>query len=93
MDEIRVTERAREKLAKRSPRIEEWEPYEVWFNPNVMLRNKKDRAASHRLVGRTDAGRLLTILVAPSNEEGIWDVVTGWDASAGETTIFDREAR
>lgn len=93
MDGIRVTARARGKLASRDPRIEEWEPFEVWFNPHVTLRNKKNRAASHRLVGRTDHGRLLTILVRPSSEDRVWDVVNGWDASKGETTLYKREAK
>ena len=84
-------EQARSKLLARD--IEEWEPYEVLFNRWVLLRNKKRRAATHRLVGRTDSGRLLTLLVRESQDAGTWEVLNGWNASKGEVTLFNRRAR
>jgi hypothetical protein len=86
--EIRITERALRKLASREPPIEEWEPYEVWLNRHVIVRNKRDRAASHRLIGRTDAGRRLTILVRASQNDSSWVIVNGWDSSKGERTLY-----
>lgn len=65
----------------------------MFFNPWVLLRNKKHRAASHRLVGRTDSGRLLTLLVKETMDTGIWEVMNGWDSSKGERTLFGRRAR
>jgi len=85
---LTVPERALQKLAGRS--IEQWEAHEVLFNRNVLLRNKRNRAASHRLVGRTDAGRLLTLLVRPTDDAGVWEVVNGWQASSGERALFER---
>jgi hypothetical protein len=84
-------ERARGKLRSRG--IDEWEPFEVFFNRWVLLKNKRHRAASHRLVGKTDSGRLLTLLVKESRDTGIWEVVNGWDSSKGERTLFERRAR
>ena len=57
------------------------------------FRNKKHRAATHRLVGRTDAGRLLTLLVREAEDTGTWKVLNGWDASRGEMTLFERRAQ
>lgn len=88
---VQVTQAVRNKLAARG--IDEWEPHEVAFGRYVLLRNKKHRAASHRLVGRTEAGRMLTILVRETEEDGIWDVRNGWDSSDGERTLYERRAR
>jgi hypothetical protein len=92
MDYIRVGEGPARKLAQR--RIAEWEAYEVFFNAHVVIRNKRQRAASHRMIGRTDAGRLLTILIREASDEpGLWDVITGWEASEGERTMYGRRHR
>jgi hypothetical protein len=88
---LTMGERAHAKL--RSHGIEEWEPFEAFFNRWVLLRNRKHRAASHRLVGRTDSGRLLTLLVKETKDTGIWEVLNGWDSSKGERTLFERRAR
>lgn len=89
MIEFRVTAAGVEKLAARQ--IEEWEAHEVFHNGYVPLRNKKNRAASHRWVGRTDGGRLLTLLVRESHDAGCWECVNGWEASAGERTLYTKE--
>lgn len=91
IEALSMGDRAHRKLQARG--IEEWEPYEVLFNRWVVLRNKKQRAASHRLVGRTDAGRLLTLLVRETEDRGTWEVLNGWDTSKGERTLFERRAR
>lgn len=85
---IRITERALEKLAARE--IEESEAYEVWLNQHVIVWNKRNRSASHRMIGRTDGGRGLTILVRPSQDESSWVIVNGWESSKGEKTLYRR---
>lgn len=45
-----------------------------------------------RMVGRTDEGRLLTILVQPDKDDDvIYDVITGWNATRAEKTAWQRE--
>jgi hypothetical protein len=73
--------------------IEEWEVYEAFFGRRVTIRNRKERAGSHRLIGRTDSGRILTVPIRESEDKGIWDAKTAWDASKGERKIWNRRAR
>lgn len=54
---------------------------------------QEEESASHRLVGKTDSGRLLTLLVRETDDIGTWEVVNGWDASKGEKTLYERRAR
>jgi len=70
--------------------IEEWEAYEVWLNQHVTVRNKRNRAASHRLIGLTDSGRMLTILVRADEDGRAWLIVNGWGASKAERTLYER---
>lgn len=55
-------------------------PYEaeqVFLNGPRWFRNKKDGAGDYRIVGWTDGGRALTIIVA-LREGHVVRVVTGW---------------
>lgn len=44
------------------------------------------------MIGRTLGGRLLTVVIEPTEIDGVWDVVTGWDSDKGEKTAW-RKAR
>jgi hypothetical protein len=89
---IRVGEKAIAKLRERG--IEEWEVYEAYFSRHVIIRNKKNRAGSHRLIGRTENGRILTFPMRRAHDmHDVWDIVTGWSASEGERTIWTKRAR
>ena len=61
----------------------------VQHNRYVLLRNKRRRRATHRLIGADDGGRILTICIEPIRG-GRWQVVTGWDSTTGERTIYER---
>jgi hypothetical protein len=87
---LRVTRSAKNKLARRG--IEEWEPLDVGYDRPRFFRNKKGRAATYQMIGSSEAGRILTILIVESNEPGDWDVVNGWVATSGERTRYERQA-
>lgn len=84
---IRISRQAAVKMAGRG--IEEWEPYEVLFNGFVVVRNKRNRAGTHRMIGRADSGRLLTLPIRKTEDDDIWLVVNGWIATKGERTLYE----
>lgn len=42
------------------------------------------------VIGKTTGGRLLTIVVEATGGLGEYDLVTGWDSSAGESAAWQR---
>jgi len=50
----------------------------------VLLRNKRDRAGSHRLIGRSLGGRMITVVIRPSMTRGTWRPVNAWPSDAEE---------
>jgi hypothetical protein len=62
----------------------------VAFGSPRFFRNKVDGRL--RMIGRTEEGRLLTIIVQPDNDDGaVYHVVTGWDASKAERTAWQKD--
>lgn len=48
------------------------------------------RAGKRRLlIGRTDGGRALTLVIEPTMEPTTWLIVTGWDATQAERKILE----
>jgi hypothetical protein len=79
------------KLAARG--ITEDEAKQLLRNPRAMLRKRARPEARGRrlLVGRTDGGRILTLVLERTIDPTTWLVVTGWDSSRAERTIFWRQ--
>lgn len=58
--------------------VGEWEAAEVIWNGFVVQPNKKKHGPNrYQLLGRTDAGRALTLIVHVSSEKSM-RVITGW---------------
>jgi hypothetical protein len=73
-----------------------WPPEEVWqllANRHITRRNPKGPVSRMQLIGRTHAGRVLTVLLDPTEDPGVWRPVTGWDAEGEEVKLFDRYGR
>jgi hypothetical protein len=88
-----MSAKVRRKLQDKQPPIEEHEVYEAGANPHVVIRNKKRRTGTHRLIGPTDSGRPLTLPIRETEDIGVWSVATGWDSSKGERKIYDNVYR
>ena len=64
-------------------------------NRYVILRNpgrgrrRGQRPARRLIIGRTDGGRALTLVVERTREPTTWLIVTGWEATARERKILD----
>jgi hypothetical protein len=50
--------------------------------------NATDRSASHLMVGRSEDGRYWTVAIRPTDEEGIWQVITGFEAGAKQVEMY-----
>jgi hypothetical protein len=87
--ELLATEAALEKLGARG--IAADEAGQLPRNEHVTLRNPRGREPAKRrlLIGRTDGGRVLTLVIEDTNEPTTWVIVTGWSATEIERKILD----
>jgi hypothetical protein len=89
VSELLITEAALDKLGTRTISAEETE--QLLHNDHVTVRNPKDEAASSMrrlLIGRTDGGRALTLVIEQTLDPTTWLIVTGWEATDGERKIL-----
>ena len=64
--------------------------FQVQRNSHMLLRNKRRRRATHRMVGVDDGGRMLTICIAPIDiRQRIWEAITGWESTRGERNLYE----
>lgn len=63
---------------------------EVWLNGAVWVRNRRGRAGDWKMLGRTDGGRALTIVVQLRVHARLLRAITGWDTTAGEHSRYLR---
>jgi len=67
-------------------------------NPKALLHNY-GKGRTHRefvlrrlMVGRTDGGRPLTLVIERTEDPGTWLIVTGWEATSRERKMLRRRA-
>jgi len=70
--------------AKIAERFDPAEIDEVLESTHTIIRNKRNRAGSHRVIGRSYGGTMITIVVAPTGQSGIWRPVTAWRSDREE---------
>jgi hypothetical protein len=61
---------------------------EVLLVPRVVRRNRKERRASHILIGRTQRGDCLAIPIEPTTESRVWRPVTAWHCKSSEWALL-----
>ena len=62
-------------------------------NPHVIVRNPRSPADPGKrrvLIGRTDGGRALTLVIERTADPESWLIVTGWSSTASERTMLER---
>jgi uncharacterized DUF497 family protein len=90
--ELLVAEEAVEKLGARSISVEEAQ--QLLDNRYLILRDpgrrrRREQGRARRLViGRTNGGRALTLVVERTREPTTWLIVTGWGATPRERKIL-----
>lgn len=86
--DLRFSETTEDHLASHAITVEE--ALAVAFNEPRFFRDKE--AGRLRMIGRTDEGRLLTIIVEPDEDDGgTCELITGWDATRAEKTAWQKE--
>jgi uncharacterized DUF497 family protein len=69
------------------------EVYEVWANGPAFAPNVKRRAGDWKLVGFTNGGRSLTIVIRYDDEARIIRAITGWSSTQGEQSRYLKGSR
>jgi hypothetical protein len=89
--ELLVTEAALDKLGARS--ISAVEAEQVPRNRHVTVqdpRHGSPGAGRRLLIGRTDGGRVLTLVVEQTVDPTTWLIITGWGSTETERKILER---
>ncbi len=88
ISELLLTEAAIDKLGARGIAIEEI--HQLVRNANVTVRNPRSDPPDKRrlLIGRTDGGRALTLVVERTSDPTTWLAVTGWAATSPERRLL-----
>jgi len=88
--ELLVTEAGIDKLGARG--ITTHDARQVPRNDHVVVRNPRGASPGKRrlLVGRTDGGRVLTLVIEQTVDPTTWLIVTGWDSSPRERKLLER---
>jgi hypothetical protein len=87
--ELLVIEAAVDKLGERGISVDEAQQladnrYIILRNPGASRRSPQQHRARRLVVGDTDGGRMLTLVVERTVEPTTWLVVTGWEATPAE---------
>jgi hypothetical protein len=86
--ELVATQRALDKLGTRS--ISAGEAAQLPRNRHVIVRNPRDPGRRRFVIGSTDGGRVLTLVVEQTVDPTTWLIVTGWSATEPERRILSR---
>jgi hypothetical protein len=88
--ELLATEAAIGKLGARA--IAADEAGQLARNEHVTVRNPSGGEAEKRrlMIGRTDGGRVLTLVIEQTIEPTTWLIVTGWSSTEVERNLLQR---
>ena len=86
--ELLATEAAIDRLGGRN--ITTDDAHQLLGNTHALARNPRQEPPGARrlLIGRTDGGRFLTLVVERTIDPTTWVIVTGWDSSPRERTLL-----
>lgn len=70
--------------------IRDFEVEQVFGNEPAFAPNKRGMSGDWMMVGRTDGGRVLTIIVLTQPETHMLRAITGWDSTRGQRTRYVR---
>lgn len=94
VSEMLATEVALDKLGARGISLLETEQT-IW-NRHVIVKNRRGApqrrqpATRRLLIGRSDADRVLTLVIEETVDPTTWLLVTGWDSTSAERKILER---
>jgi uncharacterized DUF497 family protein len=68
--------------------IDPVEAEQVFYNEGRFAPNKKGMSGDWLLVGRTDGGRVLTLVAVYKDDQRVIRFITGWDSTGGEQARY-----
>jgi hypothetical protein len=88
--ELLATEAALDKLGARG--ISADEASQLPRNEHITVRNPRGRRSDERrwMVGTTDGGRALTLVIERTTEPTTWLIITGWSSTEAERNLLRR---
>ena len=87
ISELRFSASVEDKLASHG--VEALEVLEVLWDGPRFFRDKVDGRT--KMIGKTPSGRLLTVIVEPTQDDPTsYDVITAWAANKAERTAWGR---
>ncbi len=91
VSELLLTFAAIDKLGERSISVSEVR--ELPWNGPAVVRNPSAGPADRRLLlGKTNGGRYLTLVIEATDEPTTWLVITGWESSQRERKIIEDQS-
>lgn len=86
--ELLATEAAIDKLGARG--ITTHDARQIPRNAHIVVRNPNKASPGKRrlLIGRTDGGRALTLVIEQTIDPTTWLIVTGWNSSPRERKLL-----
>ena len=89
--ELLATDAAIGKLGART--ISADEAGQLTRNEHVTVRNPHGEEPKTRrlMIGRTDGGRILTLVIEQTIEPTTWLIVTGWSSTDAERNLLERQ--
>lgn len=94
VNQLLITSVALVKLGARG--ISGAEAHQLIWNRHLIIRDRRgsserhQRSARRLLIGRTDTGRTLTLVIEETIEPTAWLVVTGWVSTFAERMILKK---
>ncbi|MDQ3730340.1 MAG: hypothetical protein M3355_12215 [Actinomycetota bacterium] len=88
--ELLATDAALDKLGARG--ISAAEAEQTLRNQHLTVRNPREEGepgTRRLLIGRTDGGRILTLVIARTVDPTTWLIVTGWSSTDAERKILE----
>jgi len=73
--------------------IRPWEVEQVRWNRPVWAKDKREGSGDYKMVGATNGGRRLTIVVEVKAAKGLLRPITGWPSTKGELARYGRGRR
>ena len=80
--ELAFTDTGEDKLW--SHRITTDQAQSVLLGCVAVIRNRAGRTAPYVLIGHDEHGRCLTLPIVPTDQWGVWQVITGWPCKPSE---------
>lgn len=80
-DDYNIEELARHHIRPR-------EVLQLLDNAFTVRRNRKHRSGQRQLIGTTQGGRVLTIILVETSVPDRWRPVTGWDSTQAERSAL-----